>query len=82
MARPPDKQQKPVAGHTYILPLVINDLRERDATGRKKYGTTLQSHNGRDALIDAYQECLDMAMYLRQAIEEQEFDAIIRETGI
>jgi hypothetical protein len=31
----------------------------------------LQAHNGRNALIDAYQEALDLVVYLRQAIEEQ-----------
>jgi len=36
-----------------------------------KYHTYLLTHNGRDALIDAYQEALDLAMYLRQAIEER-----------
>lgn len=29
------------------------------------------AHNGRDALVDAYQEALDLTMYLRQAIEER-----------
>ncbi|MFZ2809415.1 MAG: hypothetical protein WAZ60_23775 [Desulfosalsimonadaceae bacterium] len=70
MSKPSEKQQSPTVGRADILPLVIHDLRERDEVGTKKYGTTLQSHNGRNALIDAYQEALDLAMYLRQAIEE------------
>jgi hypothetical protein len=37
----------------------------------QRYGTLLQAGNGRDALVDAYQECLDLACYLRQAIEER-----------
>ena len=40
--------------------------------GTEKHGTPLQAFNGRDALIDAYQEVLDAAVYLRQAIEERE----------
>lgn len=52
--------------------LVAADMRERDAVGRKTYGTPLQPHNGRDALKDAYFECLDMAVYLRQAIYERD----------
>jgi hypothetical protein len=32
----------------------------------------LQPHNGRDCLMDAYQEALDLAMYLRQAIFERD----------
>jgi hypothetical protein len=66
-----DREPMPKGGTTDILPLVIGDLQTRDQAGTKKYGTTLQTNNGRDPLIDAYQECLDMAMYLRQAIEER-----------
>lgn len=56
---------------TKILPLVIVDLWARDAAGRVQYGTSLKADNGRDALIDAYQEALDLAMYLRQEIEQR-----------
>ena len=54
-----------------IWDLVVEDMQERDRTGRKKYGTPLQAGNGRDPLIDAYQEALDLCVYLRQAIEER-----------
>lgn len=54
-----------------IWELVIEDMRERDIEGRKKYGTPLQASNGRDALVDAYQEALDLAVYLRQEIERR-----------
>lgn len=57
---------------TLIWELVIADMRERDHVGRQRYGTPLQANNGRDALVDAYQECLDLAVYLRQAIEERD----------
>ena len=49
---------------------LVADMRERDQVGRERYGTPLTAHNGRDALIDAYQESLDLCVYLRQAIEE------------
>jgi hypothetical protein len=54
-----------------VWELVVEDMRDRDAAGRSKYGTPLQPFNGRDALVDAYQECLDLCVYLRQKIEEQ-----------
>ncbi len=54
-----------------IWPLVIADMQARDAEGRRKYGTPLQPFNGRAALVDAYQEALDLVVYLRQAIEER-----------
>jgi hypothetical protein len=52
--------------------LVVDDMRARDAMGAAKYGTRLQPHNGRDALADAYQEALDLAVYLRQALFERD----------
>lgn len=52
--------------------LVMNDMAARDLQGREKYGVPLQPHNGRDALVDAYQEALDLCVYLRQAIFERD----------
>jgi hypothetical protein len=50
---------------------VCVDLRYRKEEGIKKYGTPLQASNGRDALVDAYEEALDMCQYLKQAIVER-----------
>ena len=52
--------------------LVIDEMRARNAEGIRKYGTPLRPHNGRDALVDAYQEALDLVVYLRQAIHERD----------
>ena len=54
-----------------IWDLVIEDMKERDADGRRRYGTPLQLSNGRDALVDTYQELLDAAVFIRQEIERQ-----------
>lgn len=54
-----------------IWSLVIEDMEARNRLGIERYGTPLQAHNGRDALVDAYQEALDLVVYLRQAIEER-----------
>jgi hypothetical protein len=51
---------------------VCNDIQGRIEKGRKEYGERLKPFNGRNALLDAYEECLDMAMYLKQAIIEDE----------
>lgn len=40
--------------------------------GKDKYGTFLRTGNGRNALVDAYQEALDLCMYLKQLLMEQE----------
>ena len=63
-------QKKPNNVGDPIVPLVIKDLQNRRKFGRKKYGKELCVWNGRDPLIDAYQEALDLAIYLRQAIEQ------------
>lgn len=54
-----------------ILPLVMADMNARIEKGAKQYGEPLTSHNGRDALWDAYEEILDLAFYIRQEIEER-----------
>lgn len=66
------RQPDPVDGSVDVLPLVIADMHARGAAGKAKYGKPLQTFNGRDALTDAYQEALDMCMYLRQLIAERD----------
>lgn len=69
------ESQQPPARNTAqpaVTDLVLADFQARDAFGAKKYGTRLQPHNGRDAMLDAYQEVLDLACYLRQLIYERD----------
>lgn len=54
---------------------VIEDLRRRAETGKQNYGTYLQTNNGRDSLLDAYEEAQDLALYLKQAILERDAKA-------
>jgi hypothetical protein len=53
---------------------LLGDLRERAKFGKEKHGTYLMSHNGRDALMDAYQEALDAIMYTKQDCLENPYD--------
>ena len=64
-------QPSPEIGKLDVLPFVISDLNARAEMGREKYGTTLKTHNGRDALMDAYQKALDLVMYLKQELLER-----------
>lgn len=66
----PLKNERPA-----IWDLVMEDIKERDRIGTEKYGTRLQPFNGRDALVDAYQEALDLVVYLRQEIYERDKSA-------
>lgn len=65
--QPPPKQN----GGETVVNIVIADIQERADAGKEKYGVRLETHNGRDALWDAYQEALDLVMYLRQEILER-----------
>lgn len=64
---PPVHNSKPRAWD-----LVIKDMDARNVFGMNKYGTPLQPFNGRDALTDAYEEALDLCVYLRTAIYERD----------
>ena len=68
-----DPQPAPVRNkHPPVWNAVILDMYNRDYIGKEKYGTQLQPHNGRDFLMDAYQEALDLVVYLRGAIYERD----------
>jgi len=71
-------QPAPHSGKLTVIDYVLADMAERAAAGVIKHGMPLQTHNGRDALWDAYQEAMDLCMYLRQAILERNID----ETGL
>lgn len=82
MTKPTDEQPAPVnetrVDNPAVWPLIlaenrdkllVADMAERDAMGRKRYGVPLVVWNGRDPVVDAYQEVLDAIVYLRQACE-------------
>lgn len=64
----------------WIVGYLNSDLQERAVAGEKKYGVRLKTFNGRDALLDAYEESQDLVMYLAQALLEEPFDNRARET--
>lgn len=51
---------------------VLKDVEERIQKGKDKYKSLLTPFNGRLALQDAYQEALDLVMYIRQHLLEME----------
>lgn len=55
-----------------IAELVVKDLELRTKHGIKEYGVALQPWNGRDAMLDLYQEVLDASVYCRQVMVERE----------
>lgn len=61
----------PEQGRTVVFPHVVADIRARAEHGIKKYGRPLETGNGRSALQDAYEEALDLVMYLKQKLLEE-----------
>lgn len=67
-----------IADVEYLIPAskirdqMIADMQERDRFGLAKYKTRLQPFNTRNPVIDAYQESLDLCVYLRQALFEHD----------
>lgn len=54
-----------------VLPHILKDFNARAQMGLLKYGTLLRIDNGRDCLMDAYQELLDLVMYTKQKLLER-----------
>lgn len=59
-------QPPPKPGAEDVTVAVIEWLHERRERGIAKYGTTLQTFNGRDPVADAMEEHLDALQYLGQ----------------
>jgi len=68
MSQPPPTKND----HPAVWDLVLADIHQRDQLGERKYGVRLQPHNGRDVLRDAYEEAMDLVVYLRQALYERD----------
>lgn len=53
-----------------VLKHVIDDMRQREAKGKKEYGTTLdrQDLSETDWMDYAYEEALDLSLYLKKII--------------
>lgn len=68
-AQPPPQDSE----HPAVWPQVIADMEERHRFGMAKYGKPLRPFDGRKPLSDAYEEVLDMAVYLRKRMAEDDY---------
>lgn len=67
------KEQSPPTGNgRVVVDEVVIDLCKRKDMGTAKYGTPLRTNNGRDPLVDLYQELLDAVVYLKQFLMERD----------
>jgi hypothetical protein len=89
---PDEPTRKDREGDTQPLPIgndrpsmhdeMAKDLEARKQLGIKRYGQPLQPLNGREAVQDAYEESLDMSVYLRQLkYEHSVWAGELRETA-
>lgn len=59
-------QPLPTRGRACVQDALIAAIENRKALGIARYGRPLETHNGRDALQDAWEESIDLAAYLTQ----------------
>lgn len=78
---PPEKNNHPCAQDCVAADLyaqgnggIARDIMARKAKGVEKYGTQLQPCNGRNNVMDLYQELLDAANYAKTEILETEIE--------
>ena len=68
------EQPAPKPGRQDVTPIAqgsfIALLKQREQKGIATYGTSLQAENGRDAIQDAMEECVDLWQYLVQLMLE------------
>jgi hypothetical protein len=64
----PKKSRKSRPVSEFLKELIDN----RTEFGVQKYGQELHTHSGRNPLLDALQESIDLNQYLAQIIMEQE----------
>ena len=55
---------------------LIEDLKKRDRKGRRTYGKTLRVFDNRISLQDAFEEVLDLAVYLKKELMERQIKVI------
>ena len=58
-----------------VWPMVVKDMLERNEEGAKKYNRYLQTDCPDNLLQHAYEEALDLAVYLKTLIEKQKQEA-------
>src|SRR5277367_1675110 len=56
---------------------IAEDTEARIRLGEQKYGTRLKANNGRDAMLDLYQEVLDGCNYAKQLVIENKDDGTL-----
>lgn len=72
-------ETKPSFPQDNVFDHLIETLRAREEMGKERYGQSLHIFNGRNALIDLQQECLDALVYIEQVKMEQQYVRLVLE---
>lgn len=68
----PESTPPPVSNeYPHMADYAAKAVMDRKAWGEQKYGTPLQPFNGRDAIVDAMEEVLDLNVYMQQVLYER-----------
>ena len=70
----PGDQPLPKPGRQCVQDLIIAEMEESKRVGLERYGSTLQTFNGRRTIKDIAEESRDLHVYLKQAEAEAEAD--------
>lgn len=71
-SRPMDAEVKVNFAEKDLANEVKEDIENRIIKGVATYGERLKPFNGRIALQDAYEEILDLALYIKQELKERD----------
>lgn len=70
--RPGDQPLPEENDEPFVQDRLMAFIERRKQVGIERYGTALQPHNGRDAMLDAFEEAVDLAVYLAQVLIERD----------
>ena len=67
-----ESEPEPTEDGQVVLYQVLKDLIDRAEVGKKECRTYLKTNNERSALANAYEEALDLCVYLKQVLLESQ----------
>lgn len=67
---PATDQRLPEGGKREVQQALIDAIASRRDLGIRKYGQPVMTHNGRNPLRDAWEEAIDLVVYLTQMMLE------------
>lgn len=67
-----EKHLPPQSPPRTVTEKVVDDVLEREKIGTERYGVPLSIDSEKDMLREAYEEALDLVVYLRAALDKRD----------